>query len=133
MEEAQPQHADGRVRYRLDAQSRAVLDSEIAKLTTNGPMVALTRPQMLHVLVAQAACCKCDAEKRELPGIVVSPTDGNRRWAIEADSFVRAVVQTERQKLADDGQYASLNAHQVLRMLLMRAARCRCQIASTST
>lgn len=129
MDGQDPQPARGRVRYRLDAQSRAVLDAEIAKMTTSGLMVALTRPQMLHVLVARAATCKCDAEQRELPSIAVPPVESTRRWSVDGDAFVRAVVQTEAQKIADEQLQAYLSPHQALRALLMRAARCRCGTA----
>lgn len=130
MEEHEVQRSSGRARYRLDAQSLSVLDAEIAKLTVDDLMVPLTRPQALRALVVRAVLCKCDAQKRKLSPIAVSSSEANRRRCVEADGFVRAVLQTEGLKLADGGQYVSLNAHQVLRMLLMRAARCRCEMAS---
>jgi hypothetical protein len=122
------QHPRRRVRYRLDAQSEAVLEAEIAKLTTSGLMVALTRRQMLDVLVARATCCKCGAEERELPVIAHHTAEPTRRRFIDANAFVEAVVRTEARKLADERR-TSLNQHQVLRVLVMRAARCRCGTA----
>lgn len=133
MENQEAQQANDRVRYRLDAQSLGVIDAEIAKLNANGPTVALTRRQMLRLLVARAACCRCDAEKRELPELARSTGELKRRWFINGDAFVRAVVQSEAQKIADDERWKVwLSPHQLLRMLLMRAARCRCETQSQS-
>jgi hypothetical protein len=121
-----PQWANGRARYRLDAQLCAILDAEIAKTKTSGPMVELSRPQALRVLVTRAACCKCDAERRELEPVAVSAVEAKRRWNVDADAFVTGVVATEGPKLEEKGVRARLRPHQILRTLLMRAARCRC-------
>jgi hypothetical protein len=116
-----------RIRHWLDAQSNQVLQAEIAKLTSTGLMVTLRPHQMLHLFVSRARQCQCGAEERELPALAPSTTgatDAARR-SVEVDAYVRASLVAEAQRLADAGG-PHLNQHQVLRVMLMRAARCRC-------
>jgi hypothetical protein len=118
----------GRTRFRIDDQVVAILDAEIGKMTKGGVMVPMHRRQMLRVMVARAARCKCGAQERELEGMDWTPTAMRKRRLIDADDLVAATVSVEMRKLAedDDRLRVSFNRHQVLRVLLMRAARCTC-------
>jgi hypothetical protein len=66
----------------------------------------------------------CGADERELPALAAGAADSRRRW-VYADVDVRASLVAEARKIADAG-WPHLNQQQVLRVMLMRAARCRC-------
>jgi hypothetical protein len=51
-------------------------------------------------------------------------TDAIRR-SVEVDAYARASLVAEARSIADAG-WPHLKQHQVLRVMLMRAARCRC-------
>jgi hypothetical protein len=50
------------------------------------------------------------------------------RRAVYVDAYVRGILVAEARTIAETGG-PQLNQHQVLRVLLMRAARCRCGMA----
>jgi hypothetical protein len=57
------------------------------------------------------------------PGAADAP-----RRSVEVDAYIRASLVAEARRIADAGG-PHLNQHQVLRVMLMRAARCRCGMA----
>jgi hypothetical protein len=78
----------------------------------------------LHLLVSRARQCQCGPEQRELGALAPGAADAPRR-SVEVDAYVRASLVPEARRIADAGG-PHLNQHQVLRVMLMRAARCRC-------
>ncbi len=118
-----------RVRYRfhLDAESTAVLDEEIDRLSRSGPMVRLTRRQVLGILVARAKSCQCRPEERDLSLVPRPVEDPPLRWVVEGDELVYTAISRERQKTDPCG--TPLSRQQAARLLVMRAARCRCGMA----
>jgi hypothetical protein len=86
-------------------------------------MVTLRPHQMLHLLVSRARQCQCGSEQRELRALAPGAADAPRR-SVEVDAYVRASLVAEARRIADAGG-PHLNQHQVLRVMLMRAVRCR--------
>jgi hypothetical protein len=127
LKEALPETKTPRFRFRVDPFVVAVLDREREKLERSGIMVPLTRSQILRALVARGKICRCAAETRELPRIETAASTAPAPGMLEGDDFTGSMVQFERQRLVTEGVKTRLSRQQVLRMLVMRAARCTCE------
>lgn len=83
-------------------------------------MVELNRPAMLRHLLEYIFLCRCHPESRSLDVTVSPDAQGG---PIEVDAHSSDHVTREMEKMAKHG----LDRDQVLRKLLLRAARCTCR------
>ena len=118
---SRPKRVRLRTRYHLAAECLAVLDGEIAKNAASGPGVAISRPQTLNLLLERAVQCRCDAETRPLPTVPPDATGS----ALEVDTFAHDLLRIHTQRISET-RPMRLNRCQVLRLLLLRVARCTC-------
>ena len=115
----------------VDADVSAILDAEIEKQAEGhgGPMpgVRFTRNQMLRALLVRAVRCKCGARAdgiwRPAPPDDAAPP---RRRVVEVDDFVTAILDTQIWRYRDEGATVLVRRPQMLRFLVLRAARCTC-------
>lgn len=112
-----------RAKFPLDPQCLAILDAEIVKQATTGHMLALSQRQVLPLLLKRGYACTCGADARPLPTLTVPP-DAQAR-VVDIDRLSRSVLTAAIDKVGEAKQ-VRLHRYQILRLLLLRAARCTC-------
>jgi hypothetical protein len=86
-------------------------------------LLATSQSSRFVEMASRARQCQCGADYRELEALAHGAAAARR--SVEVDAYVRASLVAEARRIADAGG-PHLNQQQVPRVLLMRAARCRC-------